>query len=181
MHANSLELFKKWGLSCIKEGDKVLEVGPDWAISGGMCRPLVLEAKADYWATDPVDRYAGYNTFVQMPDYYTIPLPKDHFDVVFSLNVIEHVPDLWTWLQELVRVTRPGGLVILVNPVSWPYHESPVDCWRILPEGYKMLFKGCWLEHVFSWTGHLKPLEAHLVAEHGPHEVRDTIAIGRKI
>jgi SAM-dependent methyltransferase len=180
MHKNSLELFKYWGLPCVKNGDKVLEVGPDWAISGGMCRPLILANQAEYTATDPVERYANDEAFIKMPDFYTIPTPKNHFDVVFSLSVIEHVPKIWTWVKELVRATKPNGLVVLVNPVSWPYHESPVDCWRILPEGYKALFEECGLTHEFSWTGNLTPLEDYLVAEHGPHQVTDTIAIGRK-
>ena len=181
MHDNSLELFKRKGLPLVRKDDVVLEVGPDWSIAGGMCRPLILERGARYSATDPVERYGNDAAFVKMPDFYTIPLPTDHYDVVFSLSVIEHVPKVWTWVKELVRTTKPGGYVILVNPVSWPYHESPVDCWRILPEGYKALFEECGVAHELSWTGNVAPLEGHLVPEHGPHQVTDTIAIGRKV
>ncbi len=35
---------------------------------------------------------------------------------------------------------KRGGKVITVNPVSWGYHEDPVDCWRIYPEGMKTLY-----------------------------------------
>jgi ubiquinone/menaquinone biosynthesis C-methylase UbiE len=58
-----------------------------------------------------------------------------------SGQVLEHVPRAWVWLEELARVTKPGGHVITINPVSWPYHEAPVDCWRIFPEGMIALYE----------------------------------------
>ena len=36
-------------------------------------------------------------------------------------------------------MTKPGGHVVTIAPVSWEYHEDPVDCWRIYPEGMKAL------------------------------------------
>jgi hypothetical protein len=39
----------------------------------------------------------------------------------------------------LARIAAPGGHVITISPISWPYHEAPVDCWRIYPEGIKSL------------------------------------------
>jgi hypothetical protein len=46
---------------------------------------------------------------------------------------------IWLWIKEASRVCKIGGKVITINPVSWPYHEAPVDCWRIYPEGMKAL------------------------------------------
>jgi SAM-dependent methyltransferase len=180
MHNNSLELFVRHGLPLIKVGDRVLEVGPDWAIPGGRVRPHILRAGASYSFTDidPKNKYS--HEYLSMFDEYSIDVDTNSFDVVVTLSVIEHVRQIWTWVGELVRVTRPGGLNIYVSPVSWPFHESPVDCWRILPEGYKALFQATGLEHVSSWTGNVSPLEDYLRAEHGPHQVTDTIAIGRK-
>jgi len=37
-------------------------------------------------------------------------------DVVAASHVIEHVPDLLRWLQDLASVLRPGGLVLLAAP-----------------------------------------------------------------
>ena len=30
--------------------------------------------------------------------------------------------------------------MITIAPVSWPYHEDPVDCWRIYPDGLRALY-----------------------------------------
>lgn len=181
MHGNSLELFKKHALPLIKPGDQVLELGPDWLIPGGLCRPLVLGAGGEYYFADLANRNFHDPSFIPMEDAYNITCGDGLFDVVFSLSVAEHVRELWTWMKELARVTKVGGRIVCVNPVSWPYHESPYDCWRIMPEGYKALFEATDLSHEFSWTGNVSSLEPELVAEHGPHIVTDTIAIARRI
>ncbi|GII75327.1 SAM-dependent methyltransferase [Sphaerisporangium rufum] len=56
-----------------------------------------------------------------------IPLRDGAVDVCFSSNVLEHVPDPWRMAEEMVRVTRPGGIVYLsfTNWLSpWGGHET---------------------------------------------------------
>lgn len=50
-----------------------------------------------------------------------IPLPTAHFDVVFSSNVLEHVPDLKQMHAEIKRVLKPSGICI---------HILPTHAWR---------------------------------------------------
>jgi SAM-dependent methyltransferase len=45
-----------------------------------------------------------------------LPYPDDHFDVVFSNEVIEHVDDDIATAAEMVRVTRPGGTIVVFAP-----------------------------------------------------------------
>ncbi len=47
-----------------------------------------------------------------------LPYADGHFDLVVSMDVIEHVkePGLLPWLHEVKRVTKPGGLVFLTTP-----------------------------------------------------------------
>ena len=42
-----------------------------------------------------------------------LPIRSDSVDVCLSSNVAEHVPEPWTMAEEMLRVTRPGGLVVL--------------------------------------------------------------------
>ena len=56
-----------------------------------------------------------------------LPLADRSVDVCFSSNVVEHVPAPWQFADELVRVTRSGGLVVLAytNWLSpWGGHET---------------------------------------------------------
>ncbi|MFD6322931.1 class I SAM-dependent methyltransferase [Streptomyces sp. NPDC058442] len=61
-----------------------------------------------------------------LADGYLLPLRDGAADVTFSSNVLEHVADPQTFLSELVRVTRPGGLIYVsfTNWLSpWGGHE----------------------------------------------------------
>ncbi len=45
---------------------------------------------------------------------------RDHwFDVVYSLNAFEHIPDPVKALREAIRVTRPGGMIYLRFDPVW--------------------------------------------------------------
>lgn len=61
-----------------------------------------------------------------LADGYLLPLADGAADVTFSSNVLEHVADPQTFLSELARVTRPGGLIYVsfTNWLSpWGGHE----------------------------------------------------------
>jgi len=45
-----------------------------------------------------------------------LPYPDDHFDLVFSNEVIEHVDDDRATAAEMVRVTKPGGSIVVFAP-----------------------------------------------------------------
>ncbi|MFH8747444.1 class I SAM-dependent methyltransferase [Streptomyces rimosus] len=71
-----------------------------------------------------------------LADGYLLPLADGAADVCFSSNVLEHVADPRTFLSELVRVTRPGGLIYLsfTNWLSpWGGHETAP--WHYLGAG----------------------------------------------
>ena len=42
-----------------------------------------------------------------------LPFASDAVDVVYSSNVVEHVPEPWRMCDEMVRVCRPGGLIVV--------------------------------------------------------------------
>lgn len=43
----------------------------------------------------------------------SLPIRSGSVDVCISSNVAEHVPEPWTMAEEMCRVTRPGGLVVV--------------------------------------------------------------------
>jgi SAM-dependent methyltransferase len=177
MHGNSLALLKRFGLAYFRAGMDVLEIGPD---AQWFCKALVEPTGIHYRHADVANSALNDPACVRMTDEYGIDCPDGSFDMVFSANVVEHVRKPWKWLTELARVTKPGGHIICVNPVSWPYHQAPHDCWRLFPEAYRALFEEAGLEHAFSWHGNLVPIDGHWLVEHGAQVVTDTIAIGRK-
>lgn len=66
-----------------------------------------------------------------------LPLRDGSVDVCFSSNVLEHVPDRTRMADEMVRVTRPGGLVYLSYTLwlsPWGGHET--SPWHYLGGSY---------------------------------------------
>ena len=54
-----------------------------------------------------------------------IPLPDGSIDVVFSSNVLEHVPDVVDFMREMERVLAPGGFMVHVMPTTtWRFFTT---------------------------------------------------------
>lgn len=47
---------------------------------------------------------------------YGLPLPDNEFDVILSLETVEHFDDPQRIIKEMGRVTRPGGTLLLTTP-----------------------------------------------------------------
>jgi SAM-dependent methyltransferase len=136
MHPNSKLLFAKYGRQYIRSGARLLEIGPDAFPSS---YAALVDDQSVIWDTLDMDNnkqltYAGAGE-------YSFPIPNDTYEVVLAGQVLEHVRKIWVWVKELERICKPGGYVILVNPVSWPFHEAPVDCWRVYPDGMRALLE----------------------------------------
>jgi ubiquinone/menaquinone biosynthesis C-methylase UbiE len=151
MHENSILLFRNHALPCFAAGMKVLEIGPD-AFPSTYQRQVTVPNLT--W--DTLDIFDSPKLTYPKCDVYHFPIPDNHYDIVCSGQVIEHVGKIWRWMAELARITKPGGLVITINPVSWPYHQAPIDCWRIYPEGMKALSEDSGLVVEKSFWGSLE-------------------------
>lgn len=55
---------------------------------------------------------------------FPYPFPANEFDEVVSFHVAEHLPDVMSFMNEIHRITKPGGRVRLVAPhytnPDWP-------------------------------------------------------------
>jgi SAM-dependent methyltransferase len=59
-----------------------------------------------------------------------LPYPANTFDVVLSHEVIEHVDNDRLTAQEMVRVLKPGGRIVLFCPNRWYFFETHGHYWR---------------------------------------------------
>jgi SAM-dependent methyltransferase len=74
---------------------------------------------------------------------HPLPFPDDHFDQVLAEHVIEHVHDALGAMQELHRITKPGGTATLRVPYGShddaftdPTHVRPyfVESWAFFSQ-----------------------------------------------
>jgi len=174
MHLNSELLFKKHLVPYFKDNMKVLEIGadrlPTWYCET-VNKPSIdwhtLDIKT-HWDTLSISKNnSNSNKQIVSNFEYNYPVEDNTFDIVFSGQVMEHVKNIWKWMDELKRITKPGGLIITILPVSWPYHIAPevVDCWRIYPEGMKALMEDKGLEILVNT---FESMEKDLIPSHVP-------------
>jgi SAM-dependent methyltransferase len=93
-------------------------------------------------------------------DIHALPFNDDSFDIVHSQAVFEHIADPFTAAKELVRVTKPGGLLLTEVAFLQPLHAVPFHFFNMTLWGVQELFKDCdtiaadWfgpLSHTLSW------------------------------
>ena len=145
MHLNSKLLFQKYAAIYFKSNKKVLEIGPDQFPDSSYKK--IINNKRITW--DTLDIIENEKLTYRSVSNYSFPIKDRKYDIVLSGQVIEQVPEIWRWIKEVARVCKKDGYVITIAPVSWIFHEAPVDCWRIYPDGIKALYKLAGLETEF--------------------------------
>lgn len=70
---------------------------------------------------------AGASATTVTGDALALQFPDDHFDHVIASEVLEHVPQDWKVMEELVRVVKPGGRVVVTVPRWFPERV----CWAL--------------------------------------------------
>lgn len=73
-------------------------------------------------------------------DGKSIPLQSNYFDSVLSSEVFEHIFNLEEILDELNRVLKSGGRMLITCPFVWKEHEVPHDYARYTRFALKHLF-----------------------------------------
>ncbi|MBV6405747.1 MAG: methyltransferase domain-containing protein [Flavobacteriales bacterium] len=97
-----------------RAGQHVLHVAPDRSLR----ERIRATPGITYTAGDKKEPGYTYPPGTMDLDVTALPFPADRFDLVICSHVLEHVPDDRTAMRELFRVLRPGGLAILLVPMS---------------------------------------------------------------
>ncbi len=93
----------------------------------------------------------------------------ESFDAIISGSTMEHTKLPWIFIQECVRILKRGSLICINAPYQWGFHEHPIDCWRVFPDG---------MRGVLEWAG-LVVLETEMKQCY-PDGSGDTTGIARK-
>lgn len=134
MHANAIvAMYELLGRAPIW-ARTVLDVG-SLSVNGSY-KTMITGRGYSYLGIDCID---GLNVDLVV-EPYNYPFPDNHFDIVISGSVMEHVERPWLWIPELARVLKPNGLLAIVTHHNFPFHEYPVDCWRFYPRAFECLF-----------------------------------------
>lgn len=120
-----------------KNNGKLLYVGIAGDPKGGEYSPLFSNFNIKTFDADPKwgPDLIGDITNTSFSDNY--------WDVIVCVQVIEHIPNIWSLPKELERIIVSGGFVVIDCPWDYPYHAEPPsfgDYWRISKDGMRVLF-----------------------------------------
>lgn len=64
---------------------------------------------------------------------------NESLDVIYSAQVLEHVPRPWLAFAQFNRVLKSGGYAVITVPHMAGLHEEPYDFYRFTPHSLKLL------------------------------------------
>lgn len=71
-----------------------------------------IDVLADRYADEFTDNITAHEMIYLKSTERVIPLPSEILDVMFTLNAIDHVDNFSIMCAEVIRVLKPGGLLI---------------------------------------------------------------------
>ena len=77
-------------------------------------------------------------------DIQALPFASDCVDGILCIEVLEHVPNPQAAADEMYRVLRAGGCLLLTTPFLQAYHGKPgdySDFYRYTDEGLRWLLR----------------------------------------
>jgi len=104
---------------------KVLDVGGKKDNKRGVFRPALENVKSWEYLNIDVDTNPDYCCSAD-----TIPVEDECFDMVLLNEVLEHLEDPKSVLQECYRVVKKGGMMIISMPFLYAIHADPYDFQR---------------------------------------------------
>jgi SAM-dependent methyltransferase len=85
-------------------------------------------------------------------DAHLLPFKSESFDVVYTIAVLEHVKRPWVVADEIHRILRPSGYLVMELPFLNIIHNEE-DYFRFTDKGIKSLFGQDKFEVVFEQVG----------------------------
>lgn len=135
MHGSSYDLMRNFIAEHLSDRAalSVADVG-SYNVNGSY-RPLF---KRDDWTYTGFDLTEGPNVDHLLDCERDVPIEfRGQFDVVISGQTMEHTRRPWLWMRGVAHLANAGGLVFVIAPNTFAFHEYPIDCWRVWGDGMR--------------------------------------------
>jgi SAM-dependent methyltransferase len=91
----------------------------------------------------------------QVADVQELPFGTNSFGTVIAMSTFEHVPRFWRGFEEIQRVLRPDGALLVSCPFYFYIHGYPSDYWRFTPQALEVLLES-YPSRLTGWHGPAK-------------------------
>ncbi|MEA5571429.1 methyltransferase domain-containing protein [Calothrix sp. UHCC 0171] len=130
------EMVRWGGLDKLPPGTTVLDVGCGiggssriladsygFAVTGVTISPQQVQRAQELTPN-------GLNVQFQVDDAMALSFPDASFDVVWSIEAGPHMPDKAVFAQELMRVLKPGGVLVVADWNQRDDRQIPLNFWE---------------------------------------------------
>jgi MPBQ/MSBQ methyltransferase len=130
------EMAKWGGLDKLPRGTTVLDVGCG---IGGSSRILAKDYGFDVTGVTISPQQVQRATELtpeevtakfQVDDALALSFPDNSFDVVWSIEAGPHMPDKAKYAQEMMRVLKPGGILVVADWNQRDDRQKPLNFWE---------------------------------------------------
>jgi len=136
----SLEKYIEKKMEEISQEKPVLDVGGGKRFQKWLKKYEPLFENTHYQTMD-YDSRTGADI---VGDIHNIPLATEKIGAIICSSVLEHVENPIKAVQEMHRILKIGGKILVYVPSIYPYHAkkgSYPDYWRFFDDTLRMLFK----------------------------------------
>ena len=96
------------------------------------------EHQAQAWWYINLDWETAPNIFA---DVTQVPIAGQYTDCIICTEVLEHLPNPQSCVDEIYRLLRSNGIAFVSVPFFYPVHADPFDCQRFTDDGLRHLFR----------------------------------------
>jgi len=128
---------------CIKKlskgikNKKILEIGSGKRVNGKyIYSEKCFFQKSNKFITSDINQLYGH----KIVDITAINY-KNKYDLILCLNVLEHIFNVKKAIDNMYKLVKKGGLIVIYVPVFYPLHDEPNDYWRITINSFNKLLK----------------------------------------
>jgi SAM-dependent methyltransferase len=114
-----------------------------------------------------IDSNSGADYIANLCETNTDIIPNNSFDIVICTEVLEHTNNPFNAVNELERITKPGGMVCVSTPFNFRIHGPLPDNWRFTIHGLRALFsnfEGVVIDELLDTERDLMPIHYTLKA-----------------
>ena len=127
---------KTWDLD---EGTRLLTSAESNSPGQSVRAVVVAGAPSQYVGVD-LEAGPGVDDICSV-EHLTDRFGEGSFDIVVATELMEHLRDWRRGINEMKRVLRPGGLLLITTrSLGFPFHRAPFDYWRYEPDDMRQIF-----------------------------------------
>jgi len=82
-------------------------------------------------------------------DLHNIEMPDNSIGSIIAVDTMEHVKYPHKAIDEIYRVLKDDGLVLITSVMDYEIHGAPNDYWRFTPDGFNVLLEKFPIKFVF--------------------------------